>query len=95
MVESSENLVLTILREMRKEQADHRVLLLGVVDSLRRLEARSDKRMLALETRLADLRDDLELMLKSEMLGSRTHFETLYEQKLENLADRLAALEAN
>lgn len=95
MVESSENLVLTILREMRKEQADHRVLLLGVVDSLRRLEARSDKRMLALETRLADLRDDLELMLKSEMLGSRTYFETLYEQKLENLADRLAALEAN
>ncbi len=95
MSDNSDNLVLTILREMRKEQADHRTLLLGVVDSLRRLEARSGKRMLALETRLADLREDLELMLKSEMLGSRTHFETLYEQKLESLADKLAALEAN
>ena len=94
MPDTTENLVLTILRDMRKEQADHRTLLLGVVESLRRLEARSDKRMLALETRLGDLRDDLELMLKSELLGSRAHFETVYEHKLEALAERLAAVEA-
>lgn len=93
MAESTDNLVLTILRDIRKEQAEHRTLLLGVVESLRRLETRSDKRSLGLETRLGEMRDDLELMLKSELLGSRAHFETAYDHKLEALAERLAALE--
>lgn len=43
---------------------------------------------------IGDLRDDLEPMLKTELMGSRAHFETVYEQKLEALAERLATLEA-
>jgi hypothetical protein len=58
-----------------------------------RSHRRSDERSLARETRLGDLPDDLEPMLKRELLGSCAHFETVYECKLGALAERLTALE--
>ena len=90
MVEPSHELMLSLLRDIRKEQTDQRTLLLSVAEAVRRLETRQDKRILALENRIADLRDDLELMLKSELMGARTHFEVTYQHKLEALAERLA-----
>jgi hypothetical protein len=93
MVEPSHELMLSLLRDIRKEQTDQRTLLLGVAEAVRRLEARHDKRILTLENRIADLRDDLELMLKSELMGARTHFEVTYEHKLEAPAGRLATIE--
>jgi hypothetical protein len=67
-------LLLNILREIRSEQNQHRTLLLQAGDYIRKMEQRLDGRIVA-------LRDDLELMLKSELMGSLTHFQT----KIENL----------
>jgi hypothetical protein len=66
-------LLLSISREIRTEQNQHRTLLLQTVD-MRKMEQRLDGRIVA-------VRDDLELMLKSELMGRLTHFET----KMENL----------
>jgi len=84
-----ENLVLEQLRLIRQEQAelrrevgDVRTLCLSNVEYSRRVERR-----------VTELRDDLELMLKSELMGRFTHFETRMEQELGAIADRVGALE--
>jgi hypothetical protein len=75
MAESVDNsLLLSILKEIRSEQNQHRTLLLQTIDYMRKMEQRLDGRMVA-------LRDDLELMLKSEVMGSLANFET----RIENL----------
>jgi len=76
-------LLLQLLREIRTEQNRQRTLLLQSVDYMRTMEQRLDARIVA-------VRDDLELMLKSELMGSLSHFET----KIENLLNRrLAGIE--
>lgn len=93
MTADTENLVLSILREIRKEQADQRTLLLASVDHMRKMEHRLDARIIGLETRMIGVSDDLELMLKSELLGRFTHLETTIEQRLDALSDRIATVE--
>ena len=46
-----------------------------------------------LERRLGDLSGELELMVKSELMGRLTHFETQIDEKLAQLSDRLHAIE--
>ncbi|KAB2918483.1 MAG: hypothetical protein F9K29_07910 [Hyphomicrobiaceae bacterium] len=84
MAEVPDNaLLLAVLQEIRQEQNKQRALLLQTVDYLRKMEQRLDARIVA-------ARDDLELMLKSELMGSLTHFET----KIEGLLARhLGAVE--
>jgi hypothetical protein len=45
------------------------------------------------QRRLGELREDLELMIKSELMGRFAHFETRMEQELAAVAERLGALE--
>jgi len=68
----AENLTHQMLKTIRREQEEHRTLLLGVIDQGRRLERR-----------MSEMRDDLELMIKSELMGRLTHFETRMDEKLE------------
>jgi hypothetical protein len=42
----------------------------------------------------SETRDEIELMLKSELLGHLTHFETQIDEKIAELATRLSAVEA-
>jgi len=93
MTAETENLVLSLLRDIRKDLADQRNLLLQSVDRTSRIENRIDAKMLAFEQRLNHLRDDLELMIKAELMGRLGHFETIMEQRLDALADRIAHLE--
>jgi hypothetical protein len=73
MVENVDNaLLLSVLEEIRSEQGKQRDLLLQTVDYMRKMEQRLDGRIVA-------IRDDLELMLKSEVMGSLAHFETRME----------------
>jgi hypothetical protein len=46
-----------------------------------------------LERRMSDLTAELKLMLKSELMGRLTHFETQMDEKLAQLSDRLHAIE--
>jgi hypothetical protein len=84
MTEQTDNLVLEHLKAIRKDLADQRTLLFQSVDYMRKMEQRLDARIVA-------TRDDLELMLKSELMGRLTHFETTIEQRLEAIEARFAA----
>lgn len=62
-------LLLDLLKEVRNEMRDHRALLLESIDQARTLERHMDARLLALDQRVKELRDDLELVIKSELMG--------------------------
>jgi len=88
MAETDEgSLVLRILREIRSEQSQHRTLIRQTIDTLPRMEQRLDARTTALDLRVAGLSDDLELMIKSEVMGRMTNFETKYEHRLDKLEE--------
>ncbi len=80
---------LAMLKEIPIELRDHRTLLL-LVHALRR----RDRRFGDLERRLNDLGGESELMLKGELMGRLTHFETHADEKLAQLSDRLHAVES-
>ena len=86
-----DSLLLELLKDLRKEQRDQRTLLLQSVDYSRRIERRFD----ALDRRMAEMRDDLELMIKAELMGRLGHFETQMEHALGKLSDRMDEMDAN
>jgi hypothetical protein len=84
-----DTLVLSVLRELRKESREQRELLSQILEQLRRTSDRLESKLLGLERRQIGLEErmhslgpDLELMIKSELLGRLTHFETVIEQTL-------------
>jgi len=95
MAETVDNsLLLEVLKEIRKEQRDQRTLLLLTSEHVRKLDQLTEARLLAIERkilnveeRISGLKDDLELMLKSELLGSLGNFEV----RIENLIERRLA----
>ena len=81
MAETVDNsLLISLLRDIRKEQSEQRSLLLSAVDYMRKMEQR-------LDSRIGAVRDDLELMLKSELLGSLSNFKTRIDRRLAELED--------
>jgi hypothetical protein len=69
-------------RALREEVADIRGLALQTVEYARRVERR-----------VFEMRDDFELMIRVELDGRLTHFETRFERQLAPLSERIAALE--
>jgi coproporphyrinogen III oxidase-like Fe-S oxidoreductase len=65
-------------RATRKELADVRPLSLQTIEYARRIERR-----------VAEQRDDLELMIKAELGGSLAHLQTRIENHLQPIEDRL------
>jgi hypothetical protein len=85
MTDAPDNaLILSILREIRAEQREQRSLLLTLTDYTRRL----DRRIGNVERRFDELKDDLKLMVKSELMGRLAHFETTIEQRLDALEEK-------
>jgi predicted nucleic acid-binding Zn-ribbon protein len=89
MSEADFSLTVSIVKEIRAELREHRTMLLQLIDASRR----HDRRLEEVERRIADTRDELELVLKGELLGRLGHFETRIDEKLAQLADRVQALE--
>ena len=52
-----------------------------------------ERRFGDVERRISDTRAEIELMLKAELLGRLTHFETQMDERIAQLQDRLSALE--
>jgi hypothetical protein len=77
MSDQSENVVLRLLRDIRREMTDQRTLLLALVEQGQRLERR-----------ISETRDDIELMLRAELMGRLGNFETRFEQRLDDLERR-------
>jgi hypothetical protein len=90
MTDADNALMLAIPTELRTELRQHRTILLQLVDAIRR----HDRRFEEIETRISDTRAKIELMLKVELLGRLTHFETQMDERLTQLSDRISALEA-
>jgi predicted nucleic acid-binding Zn-ribbon protein len=89
MTEADNALMLAIPRELRAELRQHRTMLLQLVDATRR----HDRRFEEIETRISDTRAEIELMLKAELFGRLTHFETQMDERLAQLSDRLSVVE--
>ncbi len=89
MAEADDSLMLAILRELRAEMRQQRTLLLQLSEAVHRLERRFGD----IERRISDTRAEIELMLKAELLGSLTHFETQMDERIARLEDRVSALE--
>jgi hypothetical protein len=87
MAENADNaLMLEILKEIRKEQRDRRTLLLQTTAAVRHLREYSEEKFIAIKRGFLDIeermkahKDDVELMLKSELLGVLTHFQNKIE----------------
>jgi hypothetical protein len=86
-------LMLEILKQIQRDLSDQRRLLLSLVEYVHRLEQRSEERFTALDRRLSNMKDDIELMVKAELMGRLTHFETQMDERIAQLSDRVAARE--
>ena len=96
MAEADDSLMLTILKELRADMRQQRTLLLQLTEAAHRHDRRFDeveRRFGEVERRISDTRAEIELMLKAELLGQLTHFETRMDERIAQLEDRLSALE--
>ena len=90
------SLLVSLLREIRKEQNDQRGLLLRVAEQVGRMDGRLgtiEARIGMVEMRLNHLGDDLAVMIKSEIMGRLGHFETMIEQQIDALESRIIGAE--
>jgi hypothetical protein len=62
-------LLLEVLEELRKEMREHRALLLECLEQGRSIETHLDAYALEINQRVSDLKDVLELMIRSELMG--------------------------
>lgn len=72
------------VRAMRAEYRENRALLVGISEQGRRQERRID----ALGQRVGDLVPELELMLRSEMMGRLSYFENQFEARFDRIEQR-------
>ena len=82
---------------IRKENNEMRSLLLALVDQTRRVERRMadmERRFGDVERRLSEVVSDVEMMVKSELMGRMGIFEQQSQNRYDELAQRVAALEA-
>ena len=92
-----------VLQEIQAEQRSHRTelrdvrsLLLSQVEQGRRLDRRIvevERRLGTIEARISEVSDDLELMLKSELMGRLGHLEVTMGHRFDDLAERISDLE--
>ncbi len=78
-------LLLSTLRDIRRDQRETKELLVALTKHVFDVEKRLAKRMDDMNKRFDEVKDDLEIMLKSELLGRLTHFETRIDEKIEEL----------
>jgi len=85
--------VMDELKIVRNENGSMRTIMLGLSDQGRRIERRLgelDRRFGELDRRLDEAKDDMELMIRSEMMGRLGNFEIRFERRLEELAETIA-----
>ncbi|HMF66123.1 MAG TPA: hypothetical protein VK602_00765 [Phyllobacterium sp.] len=76
----SEKLNEATLRTIRKEIGDLQTLTIGLVASVRHVERN-----------LNELKDDLEVMFKAEIIGFRAHIETSFDERFARIEEGLDA----
>ncbi len=88
--------MLSILKEIRSEMRMHRTMLVALSDGPRGHDRRFDaidRRFNNVEHRISNWSGELELVLKGELMGRLTYFESQIDEKLAQMSDRLDAIE--
>jgi hypothetical protein len=85
MPEVSLEMLQALMQKMLNETGDLKGLVLALTEQQRRLE----RRIGDVDRRLGEVRDDIEVMLKAELMGRMGHFETRIEARLEAIEARL------
>ncbi len=75
-------LLLSMLRDIRREQRESRDLLVSLTQHVL---ARFDDLEKRVTSRIDDLKEELQLVLKAEVLGRISHLETRLDDKLDEL----------
>ena len=78
MAEEPTNLIIEHLRSLRAEVADMRTVLLASIDRSRRVERR-----------IEEMRDDLEIMIKAELMGRPGNFEAHVDARLDAMREQI------
>ena len=78
MAEEPTNLIIEHLRSLRAEVADMRTILLAGIDRSRRVERR-----------IEEMRDDLEIMIKAELMGRPGNFEAHVDARLDAMREQI------
>ncbi len=92
--------VMDELKIVRNENGSMRTIMLGLSEQGRRIERRLgeldrrvgelDRRIGEFDRRLDEAKDDMELMIRSEMMGRLGNFEIRFERRLEELAETIS-----
>ncbi len=95
MADADQTLTLSVLKEIRADLKESRAetrklqdLLLSSVESNRRHFDAVDRRIEATQQQIKISAADLELMLKGELMGRHSHFETKIDRRIAELEDR-------
>jgi predicted nucleic acid-binding Zn-ribbon protein len=72
-------------RAIRAQLRDMQTIVLAVADQGRRIE----RRVTEIDRRFNDQRDDLELMIKAELMGRLGNFEIKIEHRLDAFEERM------
>jgi archaellum component FlaC len=94
-----ENLVLSLLRELRSDMQTQSSVTNKLIDMTRRIERRMDavdeqlahmgERIARINTRIGDQHDELELLVKGELMGALTHNNVQNENAIHTMEDFL------
>ena len=95
MADADQTLTPSVLKEIRADLKESRAetrklqdLLLSSVESNRRHFDAVDRRIEATQQQIKISAADLELMLKGELMGRHSHFETKIDRRIAELEDR-------
>ncbi len=81
-----------VQRELREMRRERRVDMELVTDLVRRVN-RVDTHVGQVDGHIGDLRSDLELMIRAELMGRLGQFETTVDHRLDRHEERIADLE--
>ena len=85
---ASNALMLTVLRDLRREQRENRDLLIKLAETVIRTGAKIDALEARLIQKMQDQRDELELIIKSEIMGRLHHIEDIIDLKIKEASQQ-------
>jgi hypothetical protein len=80
--------------DIKRELADVRGLVLALNDKVQRLDRDLGEKVTRLDRSVHEIKDDIWITLKAELMGRQGNYETRIDERLDEFAERIAALEA-
>lgn len=91
MAEVDQTLTVAILREIRADARKLQDLVLLSIESSRRRFDAIERKIEAVDRQVEDAASDIELMVKSELMGRLGNFETKIDRRIAETEDQFAS----